>query len=380
MQLTARRLTLATLGRQLLLRREPLGVVDAVRRVVALQAQEPASPYIALWNRVAAFDPADLDRAFVERAVVKATLMRITLHAVGAADYPVAHEAMQPSLRASRLFDRRFTDTGLTSADADALIAPTLDLLAQPRTNADVEAWLAARPDGPVDPRAWWALRTYGPFVHAPTGGPWTFGRRPAYVAAADRPRSGDPEAALRSLVLRYLDGFGPATVADIGQFALVPRSRVRAALAGLEGTVARLEGPDGAALFDVPDGLLPPDDTPVPPRLMAMWDSTLLAYADRGRVIPPAYRARVIRTNGDVLPTLLVDGHVAGVWRPVERGIEATAFHEVSDDTWAALELEAQGLRAFLGPREPAVYGRFARWWRALPGADVRVLGRESG
>ena len=62
----------------------------------------------------------------------------------------------------------------------------------------------------------------------------------------------------------------------------------------------------------------------------MAMWDSTLLAYVDRSRIIPPDYRELVIRTNGDVLPTLLVDGHVAGVWRPVDGGIEATAFHRL--------------------------------------------------
>jgi len=64
MRLTARRLNRATLARQLLLRREPLEVAEAVRRVVALQAQEAASPYLALWNRLAPFDPAGLDAAF----------------------------------------------------------------------------------------------------------------------------------------------------------------------------------------------------------------------------------------------------------------------------------------------------------------------------
>lgn len=52
-------------------------MAGAVRRVVALQAQEAASPSIALWNPLAAFDPADLDAAFAERAVVKATLLRL---------------------------------------------------------------------------------------------------------------------------------------------------------------------------------------------------------------------------------------------------------------------------------------------------------------
>jgi hypothetical protein len=67
MSLTHRRLNRATLGRQLLLRREPLDVRDGAHRVVALQAQEAASPYLALWNRLAPFDPADLDTAFADR-------------------------------------------------------------------------------------------------------------------------------------------------------------------------------------------------------------------------------------------------------------------------------------------------------------------------
>ena len=62
--ITARELNRATLARQLLLERAPLNVTDAVRRVVALQAQQPASPYLALWNRLAGFDPAELDNAF----------------------------------------------------------------------------------------------------------------------------------------------------------------------------------------------------------------------------------------------------------------------------------------------------------------------------
>ena len=377
MALTMRRLNRATLGRQLLLRREAVGAAEAVRRVVALQAQEPASPYVALWNRVADFDPADLDAAFADHAVVKASLMRITLHAVEATDYPAFHEAMQPSLRASRLGDRRFAVAGLSIADADALVPRVVAFAAQPRTNADVEAWLDDQLGVLPRPGLWWALRTFAPFVHAPTGGPWSFGQRPSYLAAPDPARPGDADASLRGLVRRYLEGFGPAAVQDVAQFALVQRSRARAALEAMAGSLERLEGPDGAALFDVPGDLLPPADSPAPPRLMAMWDSTLLAYADRSRVIPPAYRQLVTRNNGDVLPTLLVDGHVAGVWRPVESGIEATAFHRLSAEAWGGLEAEARALVAFLAPRDPAVYRRYARWWDGLPGAEVHVLGR---
>jgi hypothetical protein len=207
---------------------------------------------------------------------------------------------------------------------------------------------------------------------------PWSFGLRPSYIAPRTRPVLADSDVAatsLETLVLRYLEGFGPASVADVAQFALVQRARARTALRALSGGIERLEGPNGEELFDIPGTQRPDEDTPAPPRLMAMWDSTLLAYADRSRIIPPLYRKLVIRTNGDVLPSLLVDGYVAGVWRPVEGGIEATAFHHLPDAAWEGLAAEARSLVGFLAGREPEVYRRYGHWWRKLPGAGARLL-----
>ena len=161
----------------------------------------------------------------------------------------------------------------------------------------------------------------------------------------------------------------------DIARFTLYARSTVREALTSLAGEVEERKGPDGLQLFDVPGGLLPAEDSPAPPRLLPMWDSVLLAYDDRSRVIPPEYRRVVIRHNGDVLPSLLVDGYVAGVWHPVEKGIEVSAFRRLPEETWGALEPEARALLALLCPRDPLVYRRYARWWTTLPSADLRVL-----
>ncbi|MFI9328994.1 winged helix DNA-binding domain-containing protein [Kitasatospora sp. NPDC052868] len=377
MRITARELNRSTLARQLLLQREPLDVAEAVRRVVALQAQQAASPYIALWNRVTDFDPADLDDAFTTRTVVKSTLMRITLHAVHADDYRAFHEAVQPSVRASRLGDR-FTASGLTAEDADALVPEILAFADQPRTNADYEAWLEQRLGAPPQPGAWWGLRQIAPLLHAPTSPPWSFGHRPSYIAPRVRPTLADPAVSatsLQTLVRRYLEGFGPASVADIAQFALVQRARVKKALQALADDLEQLEGPNGEELFDIPGAPRPAEDTPAPPRLMAMWDSVLLAYADRSRVIPPDYRTLVIRRNGDVLPTLLVDGHVAGVWRPTEQGIEAAAFHDLPDDTWTQLATEAHSLTTLLADRDPTPYRRYDHWWTKLPTTTTRLL-----
>jgi hypothetical protein len=375
MKLTARQLNRATLARQLLLRRERLGVVEGVRRVVALQAQEPPSPYIALWNRLADFDPADLDRAFADHSLVKATLMRITLHAVAADDYPAFHEAVHRTLRASRLNDARFKRTGVSSAEARALVPALVEFAARPRTNAEMQAWLTERLGPLPEPGVWWALRQVGPFVHAPTDGRWSFGPRPAYLGAPLQERSGDEDASLRYLLRRYLEGFGPASQQDFQQFGLINAPLVRAALAALRDELVTFEGPAGGTLFDVPGLQVPADDTPSPPRLLGMWDSVLLAYKDRARIIPPDYRKLIVRNNGDFLPTLLVDGYVAGVWRPVDGGIEATAFHQLSEDAWEGLAAEARALVAFLGARDPSIYQRYGRWWAGLPSAEVRVI-----
>ena len=172
----------STLRRQLLLRREPATVNDAVRRIVALQAQAPSAPYVALWNRIADLDFDAVDQAFADRSLVKASLMRITLHAVVADDYPTFHSASTPILRAARLNDRRYRDTGLTMDDADGAVPDLLDFLETPRSKSEILDHLAASVSS--EPRLWWALKTYAPLVHTPTGPPWSFDRHTHYERA----------------------------------------------------------------------------------------------------------------------------------------------------------------------------------------------------
>lgn len=371
----ARELTLATLHRQQLLQRAALPVPDAVRRIFAVQAQEPASPYLALWNRVADLAAEDVDRAFAEGELIKATLLRITLHAVTADDHAALHVAMRASLRRSRLRDRRFLDGGLSEADADAALAHLLtDALHSPRGNAELEALLREAGYGAPPPGLWWALRSYGPVRHAVTGGPWSFGARPAYVAAEPLPDAdADSDAAVRHYVRRYLAAFGPATVRDMAQFSLLGRPVLRAA-AEAEVAAGTLDRADGADCFDIADAPETPD-VEAPPRLLPMWDSVLLAYADRSRIVPDEYRPHVIRRNGDTLATVLVDGRVAGVWQASRDGVEVGAFVPFTARTWRQLQAEAAALHGFLADRDPEVYRRHRRWWDTLPLTESRLL-----
>jgi hypothetical protein len=377
MSLTARQLALATLDRQLLLERRRIDVAEAVRRICALQAQAPASPYLALWNRVQDFAPEDLDAAFADRRIMKATLMRITLHAVHAEDYQPWRAAILSVLRASRLYDRRFTSTGLTPADADTLLPELTGFLAQPRTGAEVEERLTER-FGEHAHRVWWALRTYAPAHHASTGGPWSFGTPNTYLASSAAPEAGPEEAAVgvRRLLLAYLRAFGPASAQDFARFTMLKRPAITQALRELDDRLVQVTGLGRTALFDLPDATVPAEDTPAPPRLLPMWDSTLLAHVGPGRVVPEEYRPLVVRRNGDTLPCLLVDGQVAGVWRAVDDGVELTAFHTLGKAAWRGLEEEAEKLSAFIAGRDPAVYRRYGHWWdKGFPSVETMTV-----
>src|SRR4051794_33957512 len=126
MTISGRGLNRAMLARQLLLGRESLSVAEALQRVMALQAQEPASPYLALWNRLSDFDAAELDAAFADGTVVKSNAVRMTLHAVLAEEYRAFREATEPTIRAARLRDERFRVSGLSAEEADGLVPEML--------------------------------------------------------------------------------------------------------------------------------------------------------------------------------------------------------------------------------------------------------------
>jgi len=371
---TREALTHETMVRQGLSSRRPVGVVDAVRSVLALQAQEPAALYLSLWNRIEGFDPSDLDRALADGAIVKASLLRFTLHAVAANDIPWVRAAMQSRARDAG-YHGILDDAGLTAERFDELLARLSTVMAEPHDNTSIEQALSELVPQTADPaRLWSALRVIA-FRHAPTTDPWSFGRRPAFLPCTVA--TDDESAATAELVRRYLTAFGPATVADMSQFTILKRSTLREAIASMVDVVA-VAGPDGSQLVDVDGGAPRPEAemATLPPRLLGMWDSVLLAYEDRSRVIPDAHRPHIIRRNGDVLPTVLVDGLVRGVWRASADAIEVRALDPLDDATLDALDHEARELRRLLADREPAVFSRFGGWWDRLPDGPTITIG----
>ena len=173
-------------------------------------------------------------------------------------------------------------------------------------------------------------------------------GRPEGRFVALDDPEVHDPTEARAEIFRRYLAAFGPASRRDIVAWSRMHVPEIDGALERME-PLRRFRDEQGRELYDVPRAPLPDPETPAPVRFLPKWDNVLLAFADRTRVLPEQYRKTVIRQNGDVAQTFLVDGLVAGMWRVDDGRVVTEPFAALSRSAQRELRDEAARLEAFL-------------------------------
>jgi hypothetical protein len=311
--LTRKALNRALLARQMLLAREEIPPLRAVDRLVGMQAQQAQPPFVGLWTRVAGFQREALLRSLRSREVVRSTLMRGTLHLMGAADYLSLRGTLQPALSAGMRAVLRDRAKGL---DIAAIVAAARrSFLERPRTFTELRAGLmGVFPD--ADERAMgYLVRTHLPLVIVTDDSEWGFPSDPNFAdAEAWLGQSPEPEERPQTLVLRYLAAFGPAAAADVQAWSGL--TGVREVLDYLRPKLRTFRDDRGREIFDLPEAPRPPEDTLAPARFLPGFDNVILSHVDRTRIIADEHRPRVTTRNLQVLPTFLVDGFVAGTWK----------------------------------------------------------------
>jgi hypothetical protein len=173
----------ATLDRQLLLRRAARPARDAIEHLAGLQAQAPLAPYVGLWTRLAGFGHEDLEDLLTERVVVRAHLMRNTVHLVTAADFVCFRPLFQPVM--ARALAGNF-GRNLGGVDLDDLRAAAAALLAErPLTRGQLAEQLSASWPG-NDPAALaYAATHLLQLVQVPPRGLWGRGGQATWFLAS---------------------------------------------------------------------------------------------------------------------------------------------------------------------------------------------------
>lgn len=363
--LSTRALNRALLARQLLLRRAKRPVVDTIEHLAGMQAQEPNNPYVALWTRLGDFDPQELSELIANREVVRAALMRATLHAVSARDYlmlrPLMNPVLERTFRSGSPFGRRIADV-----DFDALLAAGRALVEErPLTTAQLRAGLAERwPEHDRESLAR-AIHYLVPVVQVPPRGLWGATGMPTWTTAeAWLGRPLDPEPSIDNAVLRYLAAFGPASAGDMRAWCGL--TRLSEAFERVRPQLRTFRDERGRELFDLPDAPRPDPGVPAPPRFLPEYDNVFLGHADRTRIVAEEERRRLLvaAINAFQAPFLL-DGFVAGTWRITRERRSATLliqpFESLSKQDRTALTDEGRWLLAFVAADADSRDIRFA-------------------
>ena len=359
--LTLQQLNRALLARQMLLVRQKLEVVDAVERLGGLQAQWAPAPYVALWSRIAGLTRERLTRAIDDRELIKATLMRATLHLVSAREYPAYSTAT---------LDGRFgawrPPGGPLLADLAKMHASVLRFAARtPRTRDEIQEHIANHlPKRAADDerlRSWFlfaAVATSG-LIWEPASARFEYRQLARFVAPPTRLRHAvKPDTAYDLVVRHHLAAFGPASVPDIATWSSVRVPHIRAALGRMK-DLRHFRDETGRELFDLARAPRPPADTPAPARFLARFDAAILGHdsAERTRILPAKYK-KVVIFSAEVWQTFLVDGFVAGRYRLSSTKKEATLslepFTPLHRAHKAALVEEGEKLVRFYYPDTP--------------------------
>jgi hypothetical protein len=287
--------------------------VDAVRRLLAVQAQEALAPLAAVALRTTGGPGrAEIEAALADGRLVRTWSQRGTLHLVAPEDVPWLLALTGPRMAAAARAVR--VREGVTDAEVARAAEAVHELVpVEGLRRPDLLAALAARGFEVGGNRGYHllvALATSGAVVIGARDTQYRFHRAADRVPALPAP---DREEALARLAARYAAGHGPVGPRDLAFWAGIPLTEARRALGGaglveVEVESETLWGPP--SLLDAP---LPPAPavTALPP-----FDELVIGYADRRAVLGPHPLERIAPDrNGRFLPTVLVDGRLVATW-----------------------------------------------------------------
>ena len=310
-----------------------LGAADIAGVLCGAHAQVLSAAELSIGRRIAGATRAEVQRALWEdRTLVKTFGPRGTVHLLSTADLPMWTGALSalPSSVPMHPEPVRFTPE-----QADQVIAAISDALANTELTVDELTEAIVDRTGP-----WAGERTMEAFQDmwprwrqltstAAHRGVLCFGSNRGRNVTYTNPhrwlpgfRPDDGDAALRTLVARYLYAYGPATPQHFARWLNVPARRAAHLFDELAGELELVE-------TDGETGWVMAGDTGTPPqphrgiRLLPYFDAFVVAGQPRERLYPGVAATRGLTPTGQAgnYPVLLVDGVVGGVWHQRRSG-----------------------------------------------------------
>ncbi len=329
---------------------------EVVRRLLAVQGQDPRGFRLAVRARSAGLTAADVDRALTaDRSLLITWLNRGTLHLVDAGDYWWLQQLTTPPVAVA--VTRRLAQLGVGADDTDKAVGVIDAALAAegPMTRAQLADRLTAAGiavQGQILVHLLAAASVRGLVVRGPV-----IGRQHAFVRVSDwlgappatlAPGRLDRDIALAELARRYLVGHGPASDRDLAKWAGLP---LRDARRGLSAIAGELRDRDDGLAELLPGHSAAGQDRAAelpPPRLLGSFDPLLHGWVDREPVLGTA--TGIVTVNGVFRPFALAGGRAVAIWSMPAGQVVLDPFGPLPEAVAAALRADAQDVVRFLG------------------------------
>ncbi len=361
---------------------EAASIEDLTDLLVVLHATDPATIYLSVGARRPGTTIAEIDDALFERRTIYRTLaMRRTLFVASGVIGPAVEGSAAPRTAAQErkrllkfLVDtgieqpenwlgRLFDEVGAALADDDGGVGRTARELVGdvPRLGTKLVAGVGTAREMEISAtsRVLGLMAVDGLLVRGrPTGG-WTarqyrWHRRDGWWPDdATRPDPlDDPVEAATQLLGHYLARFGPATLTDLVWWTGWTKTLVRRAIEDLAVVEVALEnqagGEPGLVLADDVD----PVEAPGPwAALLPSLDPTPMGWKQRDWYLGE-HQGPLFDRNGNIGPTIWLDGRIVGGWSQRSDGQVVTELLEpVGADGLGLIAKRVEALAAFVDP-----------------------------
>lgn len=345
-------------------------LVEVISSICGLNSQSARAPYISLRSRISDFKKAQLSSSLYEdKLLIKAWLMRGTVHTIPADDYPIYQKALGPGLADDWRISLEKRGLGLSMTAREKLGQKIVDILIEePLTKKELLPHVkhlvkgfSEREQKIILSRTLRGLSYEGLVCHAEPTGPWYHFKENRFALTKRWLKGGQivdisQTKARQKLAKKYLAAYGPARVADFAYWTGLKSAECKEIFAQIEHMLVevKVSGADGTYWIPAEDADTLADtleSTNYPPRFLPEFDSLIMGHKDKSRILDEAYRKQVFLRLADVAPVFFVNGRVAGTWKHkmTDKSFELTPFEPLAKKELKEVEEEFARLRGFL-------------------------------